>query len=534
VTRRFCSTCRQLFAVDVVCPSDETPLLDLPTGYPEPGDSLDDVTQLKGAVADGGMSRVFLAWSSRRTEPLAVKVLDPVFGGDEPAVERYYREARMNLLLDHPNVVDVVEYGLSARGHHTIVMELLGGKSLAQTLQDEAWLPWQRAVHIAIELADALGHAHGRRVIHRDIKPDNIQLVGTPGPDETVKLLDFGIAYYAADTTFSGPSPGSTGVSGTPAYMSPEQIQGLPLDGRSDLYGLGVLLFEMLSGKLPFEGGDPVTMCRHQLYTKPPSLRERLPFDSDTPPALVGIVDQLLKKRRPHRLSGVGALLDALLRILPKEQWPTRVMRPPPKTQAAVGLPRPSVHGLPREDLLVDREEASVVLLHVEVIEGDEQLLFPTTPAPALVDLFETWCAEVTQQGARVQRPDVRSARCFFGMYDLEADLEDKALRAIGCAQTLSDRVEAQPTQSNEGWLFRAGLVARHFKRDELEGPAFLEDNDADEAYWLAREAEPGDLMAETDAAFALREVSDIEPTGDLVIPPDSRLVRCWRVTPRP
>ena len=109
-----------------------------------------------------------------RSESVAVKVLADEFAGDEPAVERYYREARMNLLLDHPIVVDVIRYGLSAEGHHTIMMERLAGESLADTLRREVRLPWQRAVHIAIEIAAALGHAHGRRVIHRDIKPENI------------------------------------------------------------------------------------------------------------------------------------------------------------------------------------------------------------------------------------------------------------------------------------------------------------------------------------------------------------------------
>ncbi|MDP6946121.1 MAG: serine/threonine-protein kinase, partial [Myxococcota bacterium] len=401
---------------------------------------MDAETYLVDHIADGGMSRVFSARSTSRTEPLAIKVLDPKMGSDEPAVQRYYREARMNLLLQHPNVVDVVRYGLSQEGHHTIVMELLGGKSLGRVLHQEAWLPWERVVHIAIEIGDALGHAHGRRVIHRDIKPDNVQLIGQPGPKERVKLLDFGVAYYAADTKFSGPAPGSTGVSGTPAYMSPEQIQGLPLDGRSDLYALGVLLFQMLSGQLPFDGDDPVTMCRHHLYTKPPLLGDRLPVDSDVPPGLVGIVDQLLKKRRPHRLSSIGALLDALLNLLPKERWPASLLKPRPVTasRGEVG-PLPSVHGLPRVDLLQGREEASVALLHVEVIEGDEQLLFPTPPVQALAELLERWCREVARRGAWIQRPGPRTARCFLGMYQLGDDPERKAFEAAECAEVLRE-----------------------------------------------------------------------------------------------
>jgi len=313
--------------------------------------------------------------------------------------------------------------------------------------------------------------------------------------------------------------------------MSPEQIQGIPLDGRSDLYALGVLLFELLSGTLPFDGDDPVTMCKNQLYTKPPSLGDRLPVDSDVPPALVGIVDQLLRKRRPHRLSSVGALLDALLGMLPKESWPSRLMRPPAPRPNAGATRRPSVHGLPTMDLLEGRDEASVVLVHVEVIEGDEQLLYPTAPAPALLALMEGWCEQVARRGGWLQRPDARSVRCFFGLYDLEEAPEVKAKLALDCLETLRGGVQAHLNKTGDQWLLRVGLVARVFSRAEVEGLALLEDRDADEAYWLAREAAPGDMMAETEAAFALREVCDIEPTGDLVVPPNGRLVRCWQLT---
>jgi len=487
-----------------------------------------------GHLADGGMSRLFVARMIDRDEAVAVKVLSPKFGADEPAVERYYREARMNQLLDHKNVVDVIRYGMSSDGHHTIVMELLGGECLGDVLHALGVMPWKRAVYIAVELSAALGHAHGRRVIHRDIKPDNIQLIGEPGPNEQVKLLDFGVAYYAADLTFSGPAPGSTGVSGTPAYMSPEQIQGLPLDGRSDLYALGVLLFELLSGERPFGGTDAVEVCRHQLNTKAPSLADRLKPGHDVPGGLISVVDQLLKKRRPHRLSSVGAFLDALLQILPKEEWPRRLLKPPRKRlPPSGGVPLPSVHGMPGFDLLAGREEASVALLHIEVIEGDEQLIYPTAPAPELVEMFERWCQLATKAGAWIQRPDARSARCFIGLYRLEDAAEEKTLVAVQCFDALAKMVAAHFERSREDWLLRSGLITRHVVRSETQTSAYLHDKDADEAYWLARHAEPGQLMAETDAAFALRAQREIEPIGDLVVPPDGRLMRCWHITSR-
>ena len=151
-----------MYAIDGACPADGTPLRPMPSSYPTLDGLVDADAQILGHIADGGMSRVFQVGIEGRSTPVAVKVLSPEFGSDEPAVERYYREARMNLLLDHPNVVDVLRYGLSHDGHHTIVMEQLAGESLADTLDREQRLPWQRALHIAIELADALGHAHGR------------------------------------------------------------------------------------------------------------------------------------------------------------------------------------------------------------------------------------------------------------------------------------------------------------------------------------------------------------------------------------
>ena len=533
MNRRYCMTCRRLYTVEGNCPADGGELRPMPEGYPAVGDQLDRDARITAHLADGGMSRLFVVELQGRDEPVAVKVLSPKFGGDEPAVERYYREARMNQLLDHDNVVDVLRYGLSLSGHHTIVMELLEGASLADAIEELGSLPWTRAVYIAIEIAAALGHAHGRRVIHRDLKPENVQLIGQLGHHEGVKLLDFGVAYYAADLTFSGPAPGSTGVSGTPAYMSPEQIQGLPLDGRSDLYAMGVLLFEMLSGTLPFDGTDPVTMCRHQLNTKPPTLSERLPPGHDVPRGLMAVVDQLLKKRRPHRLSSVGALLDVLLQLLPKEQWPKRLLNvraAQPKGERR-GRP-PSVHGIPDVNLLAGRQEASVALLHVEVVEGDEQLLYPTSPDPALIDVFERWCQFATKAGAWIQRPDVRAARCFFGLYALEAPPERKALMAAKCTDVLNKMVRLHFERTNEQWLLRAGLVVRHFVRKADAEDAWLSDNDADEAYWMARQAEPSQLMAGTNAAFALRALRDIEPIGDLVVPPDGRLVRCWFIQP--
>lgn len=469
-------------------------------------------------------------------EDVALKVLAPELLPDESAVERFMREARMTSLLDHENVVVIKDAGLTSEGYAIIVMELLPGESLADELERTGTVGWRRALAIIGELCDALGHAHGRRLIHRDLKPDNVQLFRAKDERTRVKLLDFGVAYHAADVSFSGPAPGSSGVSGTPAYMSPEQIQALPLDGRSDLYSVGVLLFQLLCGRVPFQGTDAVVTCRAHLDEKPPDLASLLPLGHDVPSAVLSLVQQLLAKRRVQRPGSVGALFDVLCTVLPKEQWP-KSMSPGGQTKSASSAHSgvtASVHGVPPEDLLnAGQASAAVALVHIELLENDEQLLYPTQPDPSLVTLLDAWIARLGHTECWTQRPEPRTVRCYFGLFDTTHSAEVLTNRAFEHVLRLVGLVARDAARRQDSLLLRVGMTLKQFEAPACPDGAHLCDEDVDEVYWLAREAAPGEVLSDTEAAFALRLVADIEPIGDVVVPPSGRLVRCWRLAPR-
>ena len=532
MNHRFCPKCRRSFDVLARCPADHTPLEPIPTTYPAPGATIDGAYQLLAPFAEGGMSRIYRAQGVGRAGPVAVKVLDPALAAEPHIVERFLREARMSQLLDHPNLVEVYDFGVTSSGHHVIAMEFLGGESLGDLISRVGALPWMRAMHIAIELLDTLGHAHGRRVVHRDLKPDNVQLFGDPGPNERVKLLDFGVAYVAADATFSVPAPGSGGVSGTPAYMSPEQIRGAPIDGRSDMYALGMLLYQMLSGVLPFDAPDAVSMCRLQLTERPPPLAPLVAPDVPTP--LVRMTMDMIQKNRGSRPPSVGALLQVAQRILPKESWPTRLLRPyrsKPRREGQGGAAA-CLHGLPRDNLLAQGRRASVAILHVEFIEDDQSAFFPTDPHPRVAGLTDLWCRLAERERAFVQRPDPRAARVLVGLFDLGAEASVKALTAARLAGSLAEM--ARRLRQDEGLdiSVRCGLVLKQFESTSMSrGPAYLTDADADLAFLLARESGPGEVTAEASAAFSLRPAFDIDSRGNLTGAGLRAPVPMWRVT---
>src|SRR5581483_4827749 len=204
--------------------------------------------RLVAPVARGGMAEVWEAHDEVLSRPVAVKVLQPHLAADEIFLERFRREAVTAARLAHPNVVATFDTGLDC-GTAYIVMELVRGRNLRQLLNDEGRLePWL-AVAIGRQVADALAYAHQAGLVHRDVKPANILLVEDEWGSVRVKVTDFGIAKAGAG---SGDLTRTGIVLGTPKYLSPEQIKGLEPDARADLYSLGVVLYEMLTGVPPF------------------------------------------------------------------------------------------------------------------------------------------------------------------------------------------------------------------------------------------------------------------------------------------
>ncbi|WP_420434289.1 Stk1 family PASTA domain-containing Ser/Thr kinase [Candidatus Poriferisocius sp.] len=248
--------------------------------------------QLHNQIARGGMTDVFLGHDTLLSRPVAIKRLFPEFATDPNFVERFRREATAAANLSHPNIVAVYDWG-SAEGTYYIVMEYIEGHSLAELLRSGGPLAPERAAEIAMDVAEALGFAHSNGVIHRDVKPSNVLL----SPDGQVKVTDFGIAIVA----FGGAESNLTqtgAVMGTATYFSPEQAQGKPLDHRSDLYSLGIVLYEMLCGRPPFTGDTSVAIAyKHvqQAVPSPSSLGVLLPE------SLEAIAMKLLAKNPEER-----------------------------------------------------------------------------------------------------------------------------------------------------------------------------------------------------------------------------------------
>ena len=203
-------------------------------------------------ISVGGMGRVYRAQQSALGRTVAVKIIHPHLLADENSALRFMTEARAASQLNHPNSVSVFDFGRTDDGQPYLVMEFLRGKDLARVAYEEGPLAFARIVDVLRQVLLALGEAHDLGIIHRDLKPENVILEPLRRGGDFVKVVDFGLAKLRADTqTPSVTSPGI--VCGTPDYMAPEQGRGDTIDGRSDLYAVGVILFQLLTGRLPFE-----------------------------------------------------------------------------------------------------------------------------------------------------------------------------------------------------------------------------------------------------------------------------------------
>ena len=250
-----------------------------------------DRYELHRQIARGGMAEVYLARDLLLDRPVAVKVLFDEFAHDANFVERFRREAQAAANLNHPNIVSVYDWG-EQQGTYFIVMEYVEGRSLADILKTEGPLHPDRAAEIAVDISAALGFAHRNGLIHRDIKPGNVLV----SPNGQIKVADFGIATAMSPGQNELTQAGT--VMGTATYFSPEQAQGHQIDPRSDLYSLGVVLYEMLLGKPPFIGETPVAVAYQHVQEAPPSLRK---VGAQVADSLEAIIMKLLAKNPVNR-----------------------------------------------------------------------------------------------------------------------------------------------------------------------------------------------------------------------------------------
>ncbi len=282
------------------------------------GRTLADRLELIELLGSGAMGKVYRAHHHGLDKPVAIKILAPSDGPGAPSAARFKAEARAACRLDHPNSVRVFDFG-QADGLLYLAMEYLPGRDLQEILRNDGILGTYRTAWIMAQVTSALGAAHDAGVVHRDLKPGNIMLIDRPAESEVVldfvKVCDFGLAKIldpGAEPS-TGPLTAQGTIFGTPAYMSPEQAQGLAVDGRSDIYSCGVVLYKMMTGRTPFRGGSATDiLMRHILEpVVPPSA-----LHGAVDPAMERIILRCMAKDRSDRFESARQLRDALRDIL--------------------------------------------------------------------------------------------------------------------------------------------------------------------------------------------------------------------------
>jgi eukaryotic-like serine/threonine-protein kinase len=328
---RYCEACRAAFQALRTCPKDKiatrADLEDPLVGY-----VLGDRYRVLERIASGGMGQVYRAAHTRIASLFAVKVLYGDLAYDEQMRVRFAREAEAAACLQSRHIVRVVDFSESSEGLLYLAMEHLEGQTLSQVIADKPLAP-NRAVSIATQIARGLAHAHERGIVHRDLKPGNVMLIREDDEPDVVRLLDFGIARLGdgGGLTVAG------ALMGTPEYMSPEQYRGEGVDARSDLYALGIMLFEMVTGSLPFASDSLVEFAKLHAYAAPPSIAER-GGARDIAPELEAVIRRLLAKRQEDRFASAREVIEAL-RHLPAP--PPRSSASPPSVAALSALSEP-------------------------------------------------------------------------------------------------------------------------------------------------------------------------------------------------
>lgn len=296
---------------------------------------LDRRYELLERVGGGGMADVYKAQDRLLDRPVAVKILHAQFQSDEEFIEKFHREAQAAARLSHPNIVNIYDVGVSGDDHY-IVMEYVPGRTLKELIQQKGHLSPEEALTITGEIAEALAHAHAHGLVHCDIKPHNILMMN----GQTAKVADFGIARAVTESTMTY----SGNVIGSVHYFSPEQAKGTMITPKSDVYSLGVVLYEMLTGELPFTGENPVSIAMKHLQDEPTPVRR---IDPDIPPVVEALVSRMMAKdpaMRPsseevvHEVEQAKAMMNGSAPAAAPDPYATQVL---PRVGAAApgGIP---------------------------------------------------------------------------------------------------------------------------------------------------------------------------------------------------
>jgi serine/threonine-protein kinase len=333
---KICPQCGQRFEGEMLfCPRDGSALRPAVEGAGLVGQVVADRYLIQRELGHGGMGQVYLAEHVKIGRRYALKVIKPGLVASADAVSRFNREAANASRIAHPNVVQVYDFGESSDGLVYFAMELVEGESLAALVQRETALPPARVAAITRQIADALAAAHDLRIVHRDLKPENVMLAKQRDGTDQVKVVDFGVSRIMDDDAQKVTKTGL--VIGTLEYMSPEQFTGEAVDGRSDQYSLGIIVFRMLTGTLPFVGKTALEAMEGRVITGPPRLAAVRP-DVEWPAPLQAVLDRALSAQPEKRFADVTALsqaLDAAVRAWhPAESGaaaPPLALPPPPR-----------------------------------------------------------------------------------------------------------------------------------------------------------------------------------------------------------
>ncbi|MGE0325219.1 MAG: serine/threonine protein kinase [Polyangiaceae bacterium] len=301
-----------------IAPGSMASLPDMPAvdfgKKPDPylGCTIDDRYKVESILGEGGMGVVYRCRHKIIDKKVAMKILRADLARDTEVTERFLIEAKAASSIGNPHIIDISDFGQLPDGSTYFVMEYLEGTPLSSLIDGGAALGIQRIVHIARQLAEGLAAAHDVEIVHRDLKPDNIFLIDRGKEKDFVKILDFGIAKVS--TAEHGITRAGS-VFGTPHYMSPEQAAGAPVDHRVDIYALGVILYEMASGKVPFDADNFMGILTQHMYKAPVPIRALVPQPNEVPPGLEAIILKCLSKRPEQRYQNMNDLVEDLNRL---------------------------------------------------------------------------------------------------------------------------------------------------------------------------------------------------------------------------
>lgn len=324
---RVCPQCGGEYdTTDRFCPKDGTPLRPKAGGDPLIGRVIADRYLILAVIGEGGMGRVYLAEHVKMNRQCAVKVMNPSLLHDDDSHQRFAREASNAASILHPNVAAVFDYGEADKLVY-LVMEYVDGESISTIVARDGALDPRRAIDIARQVADGLHAAHELGIVHRDLKPDNIIVTRNKSGKEIPKVVDFGIAKAITDSREDGLTQSGL-VIGTPEYMSPEQLLGDPVDARSDIYSVGCILYQMLTGRPAFAAESREQMIRRRLHEAPPHIRDTMP---ELPRRLDTTIVHMLARSPKDRMHTAAEARDALDPALVLGGWdPANITVPSP------------------------------------------------------------------------------------------------------------------------------------------------------------------------------------------------------------